>query len=97
MVWDPLLDTVETASGLEIKVIEPIEETRLLHQVIREAMQGTFDRPGKTLLVLALGSGSAEISAFREGRLILTETGRIGPFTDGDLASDASDRSSTRA
>jgi exopolyphosphatase/guanosine-5'-triphosphate,3'-diphosphate pyrophosphatase len=90
---DTFLDTVETASGLDIKVIEPIEETRLLHQVVREAMEGTFDRPGKTVLVLALGSGSAEISAFREGRLILTETGRIGTLRLMEtLASDASEK-----
>ncbi len=90
---DTFLDTVETASGLDIKVVEPIEETRLLHQVIRKAMEDTFSRPGKTIMVLALGSGSAEISVFQEGKLILTETGRIGTLRLMEtLASEGSQR-----
>ena len=90
---DTFLDTVQTASGIDIRAIEPIEETRLVHQVIRRAMPDSFDKPGKTILVLALGAGSAEISVFQGGNLIMTETGRIGTLRLIEtLASDASDR-----
>ena len=90
---DIFLDSVETASGLSIQVVEPIEETRLVHQVIRRSMGAEFAKKGKTMMVLALGAGSAEITVFQEGKLIFTETGRIGTLRLIEtLASDASDR-----
>jgi len=90
---DTFLDTLQEASGLDIRAIEPIEETRLVHQVLRRAMGKAFDQPDRTILVLALGSGSAEISVFQGGDLILTETGRIGTLRLIEtLASAASDR-----
>lgn len=90
---DTFLDGVETASGLEIQVIEPIEETRLVHQVLRSVMRAAFERKGHTVLVLALGAGSAEITVFQGGKLIFTETGRIGTLRLMEtLASAASDR-----
>ena len=90
---DTFLDSVETASGLTLQVVEPIEETRLVHQVIRRSMGEDFMRPGKTVMVLALGAGSAEITVFHEGKLIFTETGRIGTLRLMEtLASDASER-----
>jgi len=90
---DTFLDAVETASGLSIQVVEPIEETRLIHQVLRRTAGKAFGGKGRTVMVLALGAGSAEITVIRDGNLVFTETGRIGTLRLIEtLASDASDR-----
>lgn len=90
---DTFLDAVESASGLSLDVIEPIEETRLVHQVVRRTMGPAFSVPDRTILVLALGAGSSEITVFQGGRLIFTETGRFGTLRLIEtLASAASDR-----
>lgn len=90
---DTFVDTIEAASGLSIRVVEPIEETRLVHQVLRRSAKDMFTGRGKTVMVLALGAGSAEITVFSSGRLVFTETGRIGTLRLIEtLASDASDR-----
>ena len=90
---DTFLDSLQTASGLSIQVVEAIEETRLVHQVVARSLGPALKKPGKTLMLLALGAGSAEITVFKDGSLISTETGRIGTLRlVQTLASDASDR-----
>ena len=90
---DTFLDGVQTASGLAIQAVEPIEETRLVHQVVRRSMGEAFSGSNRDIMILALGAGSAEITVFHEGKLIFTETGRIGTLRLLEtLSSDASDR-----
>lgn len=70
------LDRVGSRTGFRVEVIEAIEETRLVHQLVRHLLGASFDR-GHVML-LALGAGGTHVIVQREGRVRLAETLHFG-------------------
>jgi exopolyphosphatase / guanosine-5'-triphosphate,3'-diphosphate pyrophosphatase len=73
---DVFLDRVEQRCGLRIRVIEAIEETRLIHQLVRQLIGPIFDRG--TCLLLSLGAGGTQIILQRDGEIVFGETRHFG-------------------
>jgi exopolyphosphatase/guanosine-5'-triphosphate,3'-diphosphate pyrophosphatase len=70
------LERVQHGSGLRVEVLEAIEETRLIHQLVRDLLGEAFDHG--TRLLLALGAGGTQIVLQQEGVVVLAETRRVG-------------------
>ena len=71
---DIFLDRVVQASGIEVDVIGPEEEARLIHLAVAEKVD--LER-GVSILV-DIGGGSTEITIVSEGNIISTESYRMG-------------------
>ncbi|MBK6846813.1 MAG: HD domain-containing protein [Proteobacteria bacterium] len=70
------LDRVTSRTGFRVEVIEAIEETRLVHQLVRHLLGAAFER-GHVML-LALGAGGTHVIVQQDGRLRLAETLHFG-------------------
>jgi len=68
------LDRVAQASGIEIEVIGPEEEARLIHLAVADKV----NLKGKLAMLVDIGGGSAEITLASNGNIISTESFRMG-------------------
>lgn len=68
------LDRIAQASGIEIEVIGPEEEARLIHLAVADAV----NLKGKLAMLVDIGGGSAEITLASNGNIISTESFRMG-------------------
>ncbi len=68
------LDRVLQASGIEIDVIGPEEEARLIHLAVADKV----NLKGKLAMLVDIGGGSAEITLASNGNIISTESFRMG-------------------
>jgi exopolyphosphatase / guanosine-5'-triphosphate,3'-diphosphate pyrophosphatase len=73
---DVFLDRVEQECGLRIEVIEPIEETRLVHQLVRHLLGPRFEEGASMLL--SLGAGGTQLIVQEDGEIVLGETQHFG-------------------
>ncbi len=68
------LDRIAQASGIEIDVIGPEEEARLIHLAVADAV----NLKGRLAMLVDIGGGSAEITLASNGDIISTESFRMG-------------------
>ncbi|MBM2840632.1 MAG: hypothetical protein HW412_1160, partial [Bacteroidetes bacterium] len=68
------LDRVAQASGIEIDVIGPEEEARLIHLGVSEKV----NLKKKLAMLVDIGGGSAEITLVEDGQILSTESFRMG-------------------
>jgi exopolyphosphatase/guanosine-5'-triphosphate,3'-diphosphate pyrophosphatase len=68
------IDRVEQASGIELQVIGPEEEARLIHL----AVAVSIPLAGKLGMLVDIGGGSAEITLTSDGQIMTTESFRMG-------------------
>jgi len=71
---DIFADRVTQASGLELSVIGPEEEARLIHL----AVTAKISLAGKLGMLIDIGGGSAEITLTSDGQIMTTESFRMG-------------------
>lgn len=71
---DLFLDTVTQRTGIEIAVIGPDEEARLIHL----AVVGEINLKNKTALLVDIGGGSTEVTLTTDGSIVSTESYRLG-------------------
>ena len=71
---DIFLDRIAQASGIEISVIEPDEEARLIHMAVAEAVA----LKNKLAMLVDIGGGSTEITLSADGNIIVSESFRMG-------------------
>lgn len=68
------LDRIAQASGIEIDVIGPEEEARLIHLAVADKV----NLKNKLAMLVDIGGGSAEITLASNGNIISTESFRMG-------------------
>jgi exopolyphosphatase/guanosine-5'-triphosphate,3'-diphosphate pyrophosphatase len=68
------LDRVSQTTGIEIEVIGPEEEARLVHIAVAERI----NLKNKLALLIDIGGGSTEITLVSDGSIIATESYRMG-------------------
>jgi exopolyphosphatase/guanosine-5'-triphosphate,3'-diphosphate pyrophosphatase len=68
------IDRVVQASGIEINVIGPEEEARLIHLAVSERV----NLKNKLAMLVDIGGGSAEITLATNGNILSTESFRMG-------------------
>lgn len=71
-----LLDRVEKRTGFRIEIIEAIEETRLMHQLIQALVGRSLNRG--SVLLLAIGAGGTHVVLQRDGEIQYAETLHFG-------------------
>jgi exopolyphosphatase / guanosine-5'-triphosphate,3'-diphosphate pyrophosphatase len=68
------LDRVQQATGLEITIIGPEEEARLIHLAVKERV----DLHNRRAVLVDIGGGSTEITLAADGEIISTASYRMG-------------------
>ncbi len=75
---DVLLERVFKTTGIRINIIEPIEETEVIYEGIKNVLKERYGFQDKNVLILAIGGGSTQIVMQSKGRIIFSETHHIG-------------------
>lgn len=68
------VDRVLQESGIDISVIGPEEEARLIHLAVAEQV----NLKGKLAMLIDIGGGSAEITLATDGNIVTTESFKMG-------------------
>lgn len=71
---DLFIDRVFRASNIELDIIGPEEEARLIHLAVAERV----DLKNALALLIDIGGGSAEITLVEDGEILATESFRMG-------------------
>jgi exopolyphosphatase/guanosine-5'-triphosphate,3'-diphosphate pyrophosphatase len=71
---DFFVDRIADASGIEIAIIGPEEEARLIHLAVAEKI----NLKARLAMLLDIGGGSAEITLTADGQIMSTESFRMG-------------------
>jgi exopolyphosphatase/guanosine-5'-triphosphate,3'-diphosphate pyrophosphatase len=69
-----VVDRIATAASIDVTVISPEEEARLIHL----AVASRLDLPRRPVLLVDIGGGSTEITLVRDGQIVSTESYRMG-------------------
>jgi len=72
------IDRVARLSGIDLEVIEAIEETRLLYESVAHVVGPRYGLRRGVCMLLSLGAGSTEIIVQRNGQILLSETRQLG-------------------
>jgi len=71
---DLFIDRIAQASGIDIGVIGPEEEARLIHLAVEEKI----NLRNKLAMLIDIGGGSTEITLVADGNILSTESFRMG-------------------
>ncbi|MCS6806313.1 MAG: Ppx/GppA phosphatase family protein [Acidobacteriota bacterium] len=71
---DIVIDRLTQASGIEVQVIDPEEEARLIHLAVNEAL----NLKNKLAMLVDIGGGSVEVTLAANGQIIATESFNMG-------------------
>lgn len=76
---DSFLDRVVVKTGFTVRVIDGIEENRLMYLVVDHALRGTSAKLAKiNSIVMDVGGGSTEIMLLQKGRVVAAHSFRMG-------------------
>ncbi len=71
---DKVLDRIAQASGIEVSVIGPEEEARLIHLAVSDKI----NLKNRTAMLVDIGGGSTEVTLVADGSIISTESYKMG-------------------
>ena len=72
------IDRVKRISGIELKVLEPAEEARIMFLTLEKNIGDQFSFREKNSMVCSIGTGNTRVSFIEKGMLKSTEAVRIG-------------------
>jgi len=75
---DAFLDRVQMATGIEVEVIEPTEESRLTVSAVRDALGDALLLGSDTTLIVEVGGGSAMLTILKNGQIAASESCNLG-------------------
>ncbi|MDR2050115.1 MAG: HD domain-containing protein [Treponema sp.] len=76
---DTFTDRIRQETGLEVTVIEGIEENRLMYLALRFALKNDIPRFWRAnSMILDVGGGSSEIMLLRRGKMVSSHSLRLG-------------------
>lgn len=71
---DMFIDRISQSCGIDVAVIEPEEEARLIHL----AIESKINLKNKTAMLIDIGGGSTEVTLTADGSIVSTESYRMG-------------------
>jgi len=71
---DMFIDRISQRSGIDIAIIEPEEEARLIHL----AISSKINLRNRTAMLIDIGGGSTEVTLTTDGSIVSTESYRMG-------------------
>lgn len=76
---DSVLDRVAVKTGFTVRVIDGIEENRLMYLVVDHALREAPGKPSKVnSIIMDVGGGSTEIMLLQKGRMVAAHSFRMG-------------------
>ena len=76
---DIFTDRLKRETGIDIAIIEGIEETRLMYLAVRYALKNDFPKFWRfNSMILDVGGGSTEIMLLRRGKMVSARSLRLG-------------------
>jgi exopolyphosphatase/guanosine-5'-triphosphate,3'-diphosphate pyrophosphatase len=75
---DSFLDRVGTTVGIEVEIIEPSEQCRLVVMAVRKAIGDTIDLRRRNVLIVEVGGGSTLVTILRRGAVTLSQSYDLG-------------------
>jgi exopolyphosphatase/guanosine-5'-triphosphate,3'-diphosphate pyrophosphatase len=76
---ETFLDRIFVRTGVQIRVIDGIEENHFAYVAIREALRGTpLDFSERNALIMEVGAGSTDVMVFHQGQMASAHTLTIG-------------------
>jgi len=75
---DTFVDRVQQTTGFRVEVIEPMDETRLIHRLVQELIGRRFGMNKGASMVLSLGGGGSQIIMFQDGEVVFSESRKVG-------------------
>jgi len=88
---DAFLDRLFMTTGLDVEVIEPAEESRLIVGAVLEGVGDALDLAGSEALIADVGGGSALLSLLRAGEIVASGTYRLGSIRLQEVLATASE------
>ncbi len=86
---DSVLDRIAVKTGFRVKVIDGIEEIRLMYLVVSNALKNSHSGQAKqNSIIMDVGGGSTEIMLLKNGKMAATHSFKIGTvFIDQQIKS----------
>jgi exopolyphosphatase/guanosine-5'-triphosphate,3'-diphosphate pyrophosphatase len=76
---DSVLDRLAVKTGFRVRVIDGIEENRLMYLVVDHALKSASGRPAKVnSIIMDVGGGSTEIMLLQKGKMVAAHSFRMG-------------------
>jgi len=75
---DTFLDRIFMATGLQLEVIDPAEESRLTVSAVREAIGGALGLDRNKALIVDVGGGSTLLTVLENGEIAMSLSLRLG-------------------
>ncbi len=75
---DNFVDKVFIRTGIDVEVLEGMEENRLLLMAVEHALSGKVDLRSASALVIEVGAGTTEITLLEKGRVMLSRSLPLG-------------------
>ncbi len=85
---DLLLDQLHLRHGLDVEVIGPAFEKRLLFLGVRDELAAHFDLQGSNALIVEVGGGSTEITLLERGEIVASQTLPLGSVRLQEIVPD---------
>jgi len=75
---ETLLERIYNETGIRIKLIEQIEEIKILYDGLKQEFKNKYGFTKDNILIIAIGAGSTMLVIQSKGKILFTETHNIG-------------------
>lgn len=76
---DPVMDKIHSATGFTVRVIDGIEENRLMYMAVSECLQDEAAKlRSENIVILEVGGGSTEMMLMKKGKMAGAHSLRLG-------------------
>ncbi len=86
---DSFLDRIARTVDLDLEVIEPMEQSRLIVSAVRHAVEGALDLHDQITLIAEVGGGSTLLSIVRDDRIADSRSYNLGSVRIQEVLSTA--------
>lgn len=86
---ETFVDRVASSTGIEVEVLDGIEETRLAYGVLQQNLEYLPDFARSDSILMDLSAGSVRITVFHKGWIIFSESLRMGTLRLREMLSSA--------
>ena len=84
---DAFIDRVERAVGMDVEVIEPTEQSRLIVLAVRNAVMGLQGSRHQPTIIAEVGGGATLLTILRRGEIVASQSHNVGSVRMRELLS----------
>lgn len=91
-----LIERIHHYTGIELMIFEGTDEARLDYFAVRNSLDGKFPFDTKSTLIADIGTGACQVSSYESGKLLFTETIKVGTLRVLELMPESLSEGSIR-